>query len=61
MCTYKSLSGRAFKGDEEAIEALKTLGYSLAEAREALKEVPDTVEKGSERLRAALKTLGTSR
>jgi Holliday junction DNA helicase RuvA len=49
----------SLKGDEEALEAMRALGYSQTEAREALRKVPDSIEKSSERLRAALKLLGT--
>jgi holliday junction DNA helicase RuvA len=46
------------RADSEAIEALASLGYSVAEAREALKAVPESVKDVSERVRAALKGLG---
>lgn len=49
----------ALKGDEEALEAMRSLGYSQTEAREALRKVPNTVEKSSDRLREALKILGS--
>lgn len=49
---------KALKGDEEALEAMRALGYSHAEAREALRNVPSDVEKSSDRLREALKILG---
>ena len=43
---------------QDALEALTSLGYSVSQAREALKLVPaDVVEVGA-RIRAALKTLG---
>jgi Holliday junction DNA helicase RuvA len=43
---------------QDALEALTSLGYSVTQAREALKLVPaDVVEVGA-RIRAALKTLG---
>ena len=44
--------------DSEAIEALVSLGYSVSQAREALKSVPEKVKDVSERVRAALKNLG---
>jgi holliday junction DNA helicase RuvA len=46
------------KADSEAIEALISLGYTNAQAREALKAVPESVKGVSERVRAALKNLG---
>ena len=51
-------SPAALKGDQEALEAMRSLGYSAAEARDALRKVPNEIETGSERLRAALKLLG---
>jgi Holliday junction DNA helicase RuvA len=49
----------ALKGDEEALEAMRALGYSSAEGREALRKVPREIERGNDRLREALKILGT--
>lgn len=49
----------ALKGDEDALEAMKSLGYSAQEARDALRKVPNTVEKGTDRLREALRILGS--
>ena len=45
-------------GDSEALEAMRALGYSAQEAREALRKVPNEVEGSSERLREALRILG---
>ncbi|MEY4747267.1 MAG: hypothetical protein RLZZ416_316 [Candidatus Parcubacteria bacterium] len=45
----------ALRGDEEALEAMRSLGFSQAEAREALRKVPAKIEKASDRLREALK------
>lgn len=52
-------AGAALKGDEEALEAMRSLGYSIQEARDALRNVPSGIEKGTERLREALKILGS--
>lgn len=52
-------SARALSGDEEALEAMRTLGYTHTEAREALRKVPSEVESGSARLREALRILGS--
>jgi len=49
---------RTFSGDEEALEAMRALGYSADEAREILRKVPEKFETGSERLREALKITG---
>jgi Holliday junction DNA helicase RuvA len=52
------VAGAALQGDEDALEAMKSLGYTLHEARDALRKVPHEITGGSERLRAALKILG---
>jgi Holliday junction DNA helicase RuvA len=46
-------------GDQEAMEAMRSLGYSVQEARDALRNVPPEIEKASERLREALKLAGS--
>lgn len=43
---------------QDALEALASLGYSITEAREALKLVPAEVKDVSARIKAALKNLG---
>lgn len=48
----------SLRGDEEALEAMRALGYSQAEARDALRKVPPKIERSSERLREALRLLG---
>jgi len=49
----------ALKGEEEALEALKALGYSQQEARDALRKVPIEFTSSNDRLREALRHLGT--
>jgi Holliday junction DNA helicase RuvA len=49
----------ALSGDEEAMEAMRSLGYTAQEARDALRNVPAEIEKPGERLRAALKAVGS--
>ena len=44
--------------DGEALEALQSMGYSVVEAREALKDVPLEIKDISERIKMALKDLG---
>lgn len=44
--------------EQESIEALTALGYSVSEAREALKNIPGDVTSVGERLKLALKSLG---
>lgn len=51
-------TGAALRGDEDAIEALRSLGYSMPEARDALRAVPASFQNGNDRLREALKILG---
>ncbi|RJQ33422.1 Holliday junction branch migration protein RuvA [Candidatus Parcubacteria bacterium] len=48
----------AMKSDEDALEAMKALGYSTQEAREALKKVPTNITGSHARLREALRVLG---
>lgn len=45
-------------GEVEALEALQSLGYTLAEGREALKHVPAAASDTGEKVKAALKMLG---
>ena len=49
------------KGDLEALEAMRSLGYSADEARKALRLVDAEVEGSSERLREALRILGAQK
>ncbi|MFA5999637.1 MAG: Holliday junction branch migration protein RuvA [Candidatus Paceibacterota bacterium] len=53
----KEISGHSLQGELDALEALKSLGYSQNEAREALKKVtPDT--NTNTKIKEALKILG---
>ena len=47
-----------FKGELDALEALKSLGYSQSEARDALKEVSSDTKDTSTLIKEALKILG---
>lgn len=47
-----------FADDEDAIEALKSLGYTRREAQGALKKLPNEVAGASRRVEEALKLLG---
>ena len=49
-------TGQSMKGDVDALEALKSLGYGEREIREALKKVSDTEDTG-EKVKKALKLL----
>jgi Holliday junction DNA helicase RuvA len=44
--------------DVEALEALKALGFTHHDAREALKQVPSSVTLTNDRIKASLKLLG---
>ncbi|MEK7566658.1 MAG: Holliday junction branch migration protein RuvA [Patescibacteria group bacterium] len=47
-----------FRHEEDALEALRSLGYSLREAREALNKVPQDVKGAEKRIKSALNVLG---
>jgi len=47
----------AIRGEEDALDALQALGYSLREARDVLKEIPPEVKGVEARIKAALKLL----
>ncbi|MBI2048993.1 MAG: Holliday junction branch migration protein RuvA [Parcubacteria group bacterium] len=51
-------SGAVIKEELDAHEALKALGYSFKEAKEALALIPATARGTSERVREALKVMG---
>lgn len=51
------LSGSS--SDQDLIDALIALGYSIQDAREALKKIDPSVDNEQERLKAALKLLGS--
>ncbi len=47
----------ALKEEGDTLEALKSLGYSLREAREALRQVPESAVTTSEKIKSALRFL----
>lgn len=51
------MSGETLQGEMDALEALKTLGYSQGEAREALKQINSGLDTNT-KIREALKILG---
>ena len=51
-------AGAMFKDEQDVLEALKSLGYSPVEAREAIKKIPDDVIGVNARIKEALKMLG---
>ena len=53
-------SPHTLRGESDAIEALKALGYSPSEAREALRQIPEETEGINARIKEALKILSRS-
>jgi len=51
-------SGISLRDEVDALEALKALGYGHKEARDALKEVNQSIVDTGERVKRALKSLG---
>jgi len=49
----------ALKDDEDAIDAMRALGYTPAEARGALRKIPNAIIGSNDRLREALKIVGS--
>ena len=47
------------KDESDVVEALKSLGYSQKEARDALKRIPKEITGTSEKVKHALKVLGS--
>ena len=54
-----SESEEGYQDDSDTLEALTSLGYSQKDVREALKEVPKHITGTSERVKYALKQLGS--
>lgn len=52
-------TGGSLRAESDVIEALKSLGYSVNDARDALKEVSSEIVGTNARIREALKILGT--
>lgn len=50
--------GGSISEEVDAVEALHSLGYSQAEARDALKKIEKNITGASDRVKAALKILG---
>lgn len=53
-------AARVLEGEEDALEAMRSLGYSLQESRDALRKVPASITSTNDRLREALKLLGSN-
>jgi len=55
----EGVGGNSFlKEESDVLEALQSLGYSLHEAREALKQIPSDITDTNARIKEALKGLG---
>ncbi|MFA6392230.1 MAG: Holliday junction branch migration protein RuvA [Patescibacteria group bacterium] len=52
------LQESGFQEDADAIDGLVSLGYSLREAREAIKHIPKEAKTVEEKVKASLKVLG---
>ncbi|MBI5140288.1 MAG: Holliday junction branch migration protein RuvA [Candidatus Vogelbacteria bacterium] len=50
--------GLSLREESDALEAIKSLGYSTSEGRDALRKVPPEVTKLNDRIKYALKHLG---
>ncbi len=51
-------SSHMLRGESDIVEALKSLGYSQNEARDALKQIPNNIEGTNARIKEALRILG---
>lgn len=58
VSTLPAHQSKQVQSDSDALEALMALGYSVSEAREALKHVSKEITDVGERVKAALKGLG---
>lgn len=50
---------QAMREDGDALAALQALGYTLMQARDVLREIPEDITSTSDRIRYALQKLGT--
>lgn len=50
---------RAMRDDGDALAALQALGYTLMQARDVLREIPDEIQNTNDKIRYALQKLGT--
>ncbi len=58
VVAVQDASCESVNANVDAIDALKSLGYSVAEARDALESVPDDITDVGERVKEALKNVG---
>lgn len=50
---------RAVSDDSDALAALQALGYTLMQARDVLREIPDDIKETNQKITYALKKLGS--
>lgn len=55
---HDSVSGFSLHGESDVVEALKTLGYSAIQVREALTHISEDITDTNSRIKEALKILG---
>lgn len=58
LAAHKDDAGTNLSGEHDALEALKSIGYSQNEARDALKDIDPSITDTNARIKAALKVLG---
>lgn len=54
-------SSTSLREESDALEAIKSLGYSVSEARDALQKIDPSITKINDRIKGALKILGKKR
>lgn len=60
MAGRSTVDAPDLKEESDALDALLALGYTAAEAREALQKIPADIMRASDRVKAALQRLGSS-
>lgn len=50
---------RSMQDDSDALAALQALGYTLMQARDVLREIPEEIQNTNDKIRYALQKLGT--
>jgi Holliday junction DNA helicase RuvA len=55
----EDIESAASLGESDAMDALKALGYSEKDARDALKKIPNDISDTAEKIKFALKKLGS--
>lgn len=58
--SFGEFEAAVFKEEEDVFRALRTLGYSMEEARDAIKQLPPDIKGTQKRIKEVLKNLGKS-